>query len=256
MWIVALGTLGDAPPNALQPALEDGIHLRWAFPPAKGFPWFGYYLFRRPTLRQHGERCIHPWLQRWQAGPLPSAQLPTGVGTLTSDRPLVFTEDFPPAGFAEIDLDNREHVTLHLPAAQPAWRAEVTIGFRAGENAGPRHCADFRRDQPRQLPNPLTRDAAAFAAFDHNGNLRPFGRVLALGTSVGWETGFHAEIKLPCLARRVYVTLSHSARPAKVEALDADGQAVDSGGNEWQRSRNPHPDRLEHRRHPHRRASG
>lgn len=227
LWMVALGTLGDAPPNDMQPALEDGIHLRWAFPPARGFPWFGYYLFRRPTLREHATRCIHPWLQRRQAGPLPSAQLPTGVGTLASDRPLVFTEDFPPAGFAEIDLDNRDHVTLLLPAGQPAWRAEVTIGFRSGENAGRRHCVDFRRDQP-QVPNPLTLDGASFSAFDHNGKLRPFGRVVALGTSVGWETGFHAQIKLPCLSCRVYVTLSHSAWPAKVEALDAHGRSVAS----------------------------
>ena len=54
---------------------------------------------------------------------MPSAQLFTGVGTLTSDRPLVFTEDFPPAGFAEVDLDNRQYVTLsfrpgNLPGAQ------------------------------------------------------------------------------------------------------------------------------------------
>ena len=29
--MVGLGTQGDAPPNALQPSLADGIHLRWSF---------------------------------------------------------------------------------------------------------------------------------------------------------------------------------------------------------------------------------
>jgi hypothetical protein len=55
--MVALGVDGDAPPLALQPPLVDGFHLRWAFPRAHGFPWYGYYLFRRPH-EFRGERCL------------------------------------------------------------------------------------------------------------------------------------------------------------------------------------------------------
>jgi hypothetical protein len=33
--------------NALQPKLKDGLHLRWAFRHERGFPWYGYCLFRR-----------------------------------------------------------------------------------------------------------------------------------------------------------------------------------------------------------------
>lgn len=50
--MVALGIEGDQPSSdiqpPLQPPLKDGIHLRWAFKPEQGFPWYGYYLFRRP----------------------------------------------------------------------------------------------------------------------------------------------------------------------------------------------------------------
>ena len=45
--MVGLGVQGDSPPNELQPPLKDGVHLRWAFKRELGFPWHGYYLFRR-----------------------------------------------------------------------------------------------------------------------------------------------------------------------------------------------------------------
>ena len=49
LWMLALGLEDDVPPSMLQPRLPNGMHLRWAFDPVKGFPWCGYYLFRRPS---------------------------------------------------------------------------------------------------------------------------------------------------------------------------------------------------------------
>lgn len=44
--MIALGVVGNqANPN--QPV--DGIHLRWGFRRELGFPWYGFYLFRRPA---------------------------------------------------------------------------------------------------------------------------------------------------------------------------------------------------------------
>jgi len=226
LWMLPLGTLGDAPPSHLQPALKDGIHLRWAFGPARGFPWHGYYLFRRPRGREPRQRCLRPFLKGIEPGPVPSDQFSTGIGTLVSDRPLAFTDDFPDAGFAEADLDNRQFVALRLPAGQPAWRAEVTIGFRGEQSGGGKHCVDFRQDPRGPVPNPLIRGDASFAALDHAGMLEPSGRITAIGASAGWDTGSGAEIKLPCLARRVYVTLTHGAEPPKAAAIDAAGNVV------------------------------
>ncbi len=56
LMMIGLGVQKNSPPNTLQPPLMDGIHLRWAFKRELGFPWYGYYLFRRnhidrdPTL--------------------------------------------------------------------------------------------------------------------------------------------------------------------------------------------------------------
>src|SRR5215207_1254778 len=97
LWMVTLGTQGDHPPNELQPPLPDGMHLRWAFDAAKGFPWYGYYLFRRPATREGPQRCLNRELKRQRPSLWPSPQLPLGFGELISDQPLVFTNDFPPA---------------------------------------------------------------------------------------------------------------------------------------------------------------
>jgi hypothetical protein len=69
LLMFGLGIENDEPPNALQPRLDDGIHLRWTFPwiedPALhiirslGFPWHGFYLFRR-TAAGHNENPS-PW---------------------------------------------------------------------------------------------------------------------------------------------------------------------------------------------------
>ena len=63
LTLVGLGSAKDTPPNAEQPPLIDGIHLRWAFKRELGFPWHGFYLFRRTLLksvsiaRQHWHFC-------------------------------------------------------------------------------------------------------------------------------------------------------------------------------------------------------
>ena len=58
LWMVGLGTVGDVPPNSVQPALHDGMHLRWTFDPARGIPWFGYYLLRRDSGHRPLQGCI------------------------------------------------------------------------------------------------------------------------------------------------------------------------------------------------------
>src|SRR5687767_13810950 len=45
--MAGLSVEGDVPPHTLQPQLVDGIYLRWMFERSRGFPWYGYYLFRR-----------------------------------------------------------------------------------------------------------------------------------------------------------------------------------------------------------------
>src|ERR1700680_446239 len=144
LWMFALGIHGDIPPNALQPPLPDGIHLRWAFDPAKGFPWYGYYLFRRPSQRATQRHCLSAELAGRLPGVLPGSGLVLGYGALASDQPLVLTDDFPAAGAVEVDLDDRDHVTWELPDGLPGCQATAQIGFRAPRDVQPPGRVGFR----------------------------------------------------------------------------------------------------------------
>ena len=132
LTMAGLGLEKDAPPNALQPPLVPGVHLRWAFPPARGFPWYGFYLFRRPSVR--GELvCLALAGRDLRPGPLAAPTLSLPSGQIESDRPLVLTDDFPPPrgdGVVEFDLEARGYLRFILPPGAPALRAEASVGFR------------------------------------------------------------------------------------------------------------------------------
>src|ERR1041385_2922444 len=91
--MAALGVVNDQPVNSAQPQpLTNGIHLRLAFDRAHGFPWFGYYLFRR-EYRKTRPQCLASrfpveWKGTW---PAPQVALPDGV--FSSDTALVFLND-------------------------------------------------------------------------------------------------------------------------------------------------------------------
>src|SRR5215210_4678086 len=87
--MIGMGISNDTPPNSIQPKLVDGIHLRWAFKRERGFPWYGYYLFRR----EHGtpDGRLHLDLTGFQSG---STEFTSTAGKFSSDSDLVVT-DFP-----------------------------------------------------------------------------------------------------------------------------------------------------------------
>ena len=225
LWMLALGLLGDAPPNALQPALQDGMHLRWAFDPARGFPWFGYYLFRRDASEKRERICLGRYWSRREPTTLGSTNVDVGFGSLASDAPLVLTEVFPPPGRSEVDLDHRRYVRYETPRNEPIRWAEATIGFRKGDAEGTRECVDFLRAQATSIPNPLRRGRARLTAHDRSGRAHPRGRVTTLGGVTGWDAGHDAEIKLPCHARQVEVTVANFTRgtPPVIHAVGDDG---------------------------------
>jgi hypothetical protein len=80
--MLGLGVLDDKAPHDTLPPVADGVHLRWGFPRERGFPPYGFYLFRRAHI------------ERWFRLKEP---LPTGPGFATDGPKLraIFT-DAPP----------------------------------------------------------------------------------------------------------------------------------------------------------------
>lgn len=228
LWMLSLGLEGDSPPNKLQPPVGDGMHLRWAFDPAKGFPAYGYYLFRRPAAK--GDPICLSWSWPKTPGTPGPDRMPMFLGELSSDEPLSFIDEFPSAGVAEVDLDHRRFVRYQTPEGEPVRWAKATIALRKRETDknGKRECVDFRRAKEGAVDNPLSQQAARFLAFDKIGQPRPVGRMQGLGGIVGWRTGHRAEVSLPCTATQVDIVIASFSRlsPPRIVALDKSRQVV------------------------------
>lgn len=142
LFLMGLGIRHDAPPVADQPPLADGVHLRWGLPRAAGFPWHGFYLFRRPSSDRVEMRCLSPILDRGTLA-ASSSVVETAAGTLSGSAPLRAIDDFPAAGLLEIDLADQEWVRLDRSAERPMRGIRATIGFRDTELKW--RCVEFGR---------------------------------------------------------------------------------------------------------------
>jgi hypothetical protein len=113
----------------------DGVHLRWAFKRDLGFPWYGFYIFRRPH-QVDAPICLSPMLLNLPVGPTGSSQMVTSIGVISSDQNLVLTENFPPTGSRELDLAGRKRLRFALPPGQVANLAQIHVGFRQPSAGG------------------------------------------------------------------------------------------------------------------------
>ncbi|MGN8106877.1 hypothetical protein ACTJLB_02680 [Paraburkholderia sp. 22098] len=134
----------------VQPPLATGMHLRWAFERELGFPWWGFYLFRRPSSREGERTCLSRFLgEAPRDGNATVLTLP--AGTLSSDLPLRATDEFPEPGLSEIDLGGgRGRLQMTLPQGKAATETQVRIGIRRQ-----RECVDFRPVLRAPAANPL-----------------------------------------------------------------------------------------------------
>lgn len=228
--MIAIGVDGDAPPIALQPPLVDGIHLRWAFPRARGFPWYGYYLFRRPH-EFRGERCLAQELAAHAPGTDLGTSVSTALGVLSSSDPIMVSEVAPPANGSEITLEGHSSVRLELPSGEPAFRVRVRVAFlHSGEQ---QQCIDFRRLRPELVRNPLTIGKVTFNVKDLRGEAIPRIKLITLpgGTrlDIALDAGVLLDVSLPVATQTVRLEASGEGRGSLVEALDNAGRVVASG---------------------------
>jgi len=149
--MAGLGVNADLPAVPIQPPLADGMHLRWAFARELGFPWWGFHLYRRPSLRDDKRTCLARGFLDAQRQEGTTTSVAIGPGTLSSDRPLNFTDDFPASGAPEVDLSGeREWVRFALHSIEVASVINVAIGLRA-----PHDCIDLRQITRTPPANPL-----------------------------------------------------------------------------------------------------
>ncbi|MGH8067487.1 MAG: hypothetical protein ACRERE_20085 [Candidatus Entotheonellia bacterium] len=184
--MVGLSVRGDRPPIRLQPPLVDGIHLRWSCRRGFGFPWYGFYLFRRHRLL--GDPiCLSRETLNLSVTSRLDVQLNTPVGRVSSDVILRLTNDFPttPAGGqVEFDLDGRQYLRFTLPPGELARRVEVRIGFR---QAGAIHVTALSGDTPfwREAEVPVSRSRVEGRARDVISTLIEFDAITAIELSAG-----------------------------------------------------------------------
>ena len=230
--MIGRGILGDTPPNSIQPPLVDGVHLRWAFKRELGFPWHGFYLFRRHH-RRADEQCLSGVLRGTRSGPWPSRSMSTPRALVSSDQPLLLTDDFPPGGVAEFDLRDRSHLRFTLPPGEMARAVKVRIGLR--EDMSPLDatltCITFEHPATAIFPNPLLHHDASFEVRGDDGQLLPQTQFQTVDTTEGplaaLACGYELVITLPVPSSFVVLKLTHESVPASIGVINADGVMFD-----------------------------
>lgn len=235
--MIGLGVLGDQPPDPQQPILRDGNHLRWAPAQALGFPWHGFHLFRRPS------RPGTPWcLSAVTGGLAPGAQddprLHTAIGRLSSDTPLVLTDEFAPAAQTEFALDGRAFLRFDLPEGEAARRVDLRIGFRATCLTAEDLLVTSGEEAPDApvpgesvfRPNPLAAQGLTFTAKDDSDQPVEQTRFDSIATTagqrVGLACGYMLTILLPSPCNDVELLVTSPLNVTRSYGFDRGGNRV------------------------------
>jgi hypothetical protein len=131
LGMLALGVQNDTPGTSLQPALPNGIHLRWQFGSADEFPRGGFYVLRRVSNEGTQSFCISQMLTRTLlgtlVGTLDDATLPVlslfrslaaGFAEFSSDRFIRLLDVEAPDETFELDFSNRGFLAVSHTAAR------------------------------------------------------------------------------------------------------------------------------------------
>ena len=170
--MIALGMLNDTPPVPDQPALADGVHLRWTAPRDRLFPWYGYYLYRRDSNDEKLSGCLD--LDRLAKHGLQQTEVSFPDGRISSSQTLRFEDSFAPVGTVELAVRNTQTVQFDRPADRPAYLFRLRIGFHASTK---RHCLNFAGLDRRDLKLPFTFDGLEFQAGRRRAGTTP-GRLI------------------------------------------------------------------------------
>ena len=213
--MVGIGVRNDVPPNPEQPPLVEGIHLRYALDPELGFPWYGFYLFRRSHLEGTAS-WISGAIADLNLSPetLPEKELNTVQGKFSSDQNLVLTDDFPPDDAVEFDLYGRQYLRFDFPTDTLIRQIVARLGFRQlpGEPPAIRECISFAGHHHGSGPNPRIEQGVKFTALHKDGTPRPNTHIkkkrIEPETIRGLECKWGIDIALPIPSTYIEMTIA------------------------------------------------
>lgn len=164
--MIGLGVADDQPPDHYQPPLTKGIHLRWGFRRELGFPWYGFYLFRR-AARSGRALCLSAVTGGLSKEITLGSKHHTAIGVLSSDANLILTDDFAPntTNRVEFDLERRKFLRFELPEGESARRVQLSVGLRQACMSVERLIQPPVEITPGQIvtrPSPLTARGITF----------------------------------------------------------------------------------------------
>lgn len=99
LGLSGLGVDGEIQPRESLPSLVDGIHLRWSFGLDRGFPDYGYYLYRR----EHIGPSVTPL----------SITAPGPIGTAVTEGERIDAGDWTVTVAESTAVTNRDEYTLN-----------------------------------------------------------------------------------------------------------------------------------------------
>ncbi|HEX8364042.1 MAG TPA: hypothetical protein VF603_02020 [Allosphingosinicella sp.] len=224
---LALGITGDVPPTSLQPQVRDGVHIRYASSFAKGIPWYGYYLFRRPR-RTSVETCLGSELAGLKPSQTGNTRLDlTGI-SFTSAAPIELVERPGAPGTTGIALPSSGSVEVRFDKA-PLHRAVATIVFGGSPQRDDAASGTaLFTEEDGAAHSPVTREGVTLGS-DLAGSSphRMFLRALmALLLKLMNRNIHRIEVALPVASDEIVLTVAHPGGALTVAAYDRCGAEI------------------------------
>lgn len=121
----AIGVDDTVQPRSEYPTLREGVHLRWGFPPHRGFPSGGYYLLRRdhPDPERAGA-LLSQALEHALETPLNAAETPNGDRFEFEESLRIATV---PVGGDRTGLSINGDEPFRIGVPGPAFRVDVSV---------------------------------------------------------------------------------------------------------------------------------
>ncbi len=156
-----------------------------------------------------------------------TSTLTTPIGAWSSDRALVVTDWFPPAGVHELALTGRSYLRFVLDAAHHARSAKATIGIKL-----PRY---RRYPRPERLAAPWTDDGVTYRWFDREHREIRRAVIATEAGITGVACAFETRIMLDLPSEEVELHIAHFAEAPAISGLDGRGRVVAKGATHARR---------------------